>query len=55
MPAVQMNSDLRDILTISKRKVSEPQEEEALINTYEQDQLDKFLEVLQEKQDSGKK
>ena len=35
--------------------MSEPQEEEALINTYEQDQLDKFLEVLQEKQDSGKK
>lgn len=35
--------------------MSEPQEEEALINTYEQDQLDKFLEVLQEKHDSGKK
>ena len=55
MAPAQMNQDLRDILTISQRKVSEPQEEEALINTYEQDQLDKFLEVLQEKQDSGKK
>lgn len=52
--AQQMNSDLKDILSISKTKVAE-EEEDNLINSYDQNQLDKFLAILNEKQDSAKK